>query len=372
MNKVIITSLVRLLIFLVLSSVLLACKEEKSIKKVIRPVITQVVHIQDNWQEESYAGEIKARYNMALGFRISGKITERFVEVGNIVAPGALLARLDTEDSILQFMQAEGALAEAQAQKEKAKLDLKRYHKLYKEKMISASEYLQFSNRLDIAKAKVTQAKAYLEVTRNQSDYTHLYADKGGVVTALDMEVGQVVVAGQTVANLALPEEKEVVIAIAENRLNDVRHADEVKLSLWIDPKHFYTGRVREISPSADPITRTYRVRISLIDGDDKVQLGMTTTVFIRHKKQGLVAKLPLSVLFQTDPDINNKTQTAVWIYSPKTSQVHLQKVTVLEYQYDSLLIESGLQEGQIVVTAGVHQLHSGQKVRLFKTKNKH
>lgn len=352
---------------ILLSSILLlliglsACKKEEKVKTVIRPVITQQVKIQENWQQATYAGEVKARYKMALGFRIGGKIVERFIEVGDVVAPGTLLARLDTDDSILQFMEAEGALAAATAEKKKAELDLKRYTKLYKDKMISASEHLRFSNSLDIAKAKVTQAKAHLEVTRNQSDYTHLYADKGGVVTALEMEVGQVVVAGQTVVNLALPEEKEVVIAVAESRLAEIRYADEIKVSLWIDPKYYYPGRIREISPGADPVTRTYRVRISLLEIDDKVQLGMTTTVFIIQKKEGLVAELPLTALFQEGG------QPAVWIYSPETSQVHLQKVAILEYQYDSVLIQSGLENGQIVVTAGVHKLHPGQQVRLFK-----
>lgn len=355
-----------LIAFIVLSGFMLltACKQEEKVKTVIRPVVTQEVKIQENWQQATYAGEVKARYKMALGFRISGKIVERFIEVGDIVAPGTLLARLDTDDSILQFMQAEGELAAATAEKKKADLDFKRYARLYKDKMISASEYLQFSNSLDIAKAKVTQAKAHLEVTRNQSDYTHLYADKGGVITVLEMEVGQVIVAGQTVVNLALPEEKEVIIAVAESRLSEVRHADEIKVSLWINPKHYYPGRIREISPGADPVTRTYRVRISLLEMDDKVQLGMTTTVFIIQKKQGMVAKLPLSALFQLSS--KKKSQPAVWIYSPKTSQVQLQAVEILEYQYDSVLIKSGLKEGQTVVIAGVHKLHPGQKVRLF------
>lgn len=227
--------------------------------------------------------------------------------------------------------------------------------------MISASEHLRFSNSLDIAKARVTQAKAHLEVTRNQSDYTHFYADKGGVITALEMEVGQVVVAGQTVVNLALPEEKEVIIAVAESRLAEIRHADEIKVSLWIDPKRYYPGRIREISPGADPVTRTYRVRISLLETDDKVQLGMTTTVFIIQKKEAKVVKLPLTALFQ------DEGQPAVWVYSTDTSQVKLQGVAVLEYQYNSVLIQSGLENGQIVVTAGVHKLHSGQQVRLYK-----
>lgn len=348
-------------VLLLSASVLSSCSNEAPPETVIRPVVTQRVEIRENWQEATYAGEVKARYKMALGFRIGGKIVERYVEVGNVVAPGTLLASLDPEDSKLQLMEAKGGLEAARAEKSKAELDLKRYTKLYKQKMISAAEHLRFSNALAIAKARYTQADAHLEVTRNQSDYTHLYADKGGVITSLDMEVGQVVVAGQTVVNLALPEDKEVVIAVAESRLDEVRHADEIKISLWIDPNTYYKGRVREISPGADPVTRTYTVKISFLDADEKVHLGMTTTVNILKRKQELVAKLPLTSVSQKG------TIPAVWVYSPKTSQVQLQKVSILEYQFDSVLISSGLKPGQIVVIAGVHKLYEGQKVRLME-----
>ncbi len=347
-----------------------ACKQEEKISTIIRPVLTERVEIKENWQQATYAGEVKARYKMSLGFRLGGKITERLVEVGDVVAPGTMLAKLDADDIQLKLMEAEGALAVAMAEKKKAELDLARYAKLYKDKMISASEHLQFSNSLDIASAKVIQARAYLEVARNQLDYTQLYADKGGVITSLEMEVGQVVVAGQTVVNLALPEEKEVIIAVAESRLDEIHHADEIKVSLWIEPEHFYPGRIREISPGADPVTRTYQVRISLLNMDKKVQLGMTTTVFIIRKKKQKVVRLPLSALYQqvSKSDLHKTPQTAVWIYSPQTSTVHLQQVKVLEYQFNDVLIESGLNNGQIVVTAGVHELHPEQKVRLFQT----
>ncbi|MCW8931411.1 MAG: efflux RND transporter periplasmic adaptor subunit [Gammaproteobacteria bacterium] len=352
-----------ILIFILALSfgLLSACTKKEEAKTVIRPVLTQKVKIQENWQQATYAGEIKARYKMALGFRIGGKIVERFIEVGDVVKPGALLAKLDPDDSKLQLMQASGGLEEAKSEQRKAQLDLKRYTKLFKDKMISADEHLRFSNSLDIANAKYTQAKAHLEVTRNQSSYTHLYADEGGVITSLEMEVGQVVVPGQTVVNLALPEEKEVIIAVAESRLDEVRHADEVKISLWIDPKRFYKGKIREISPGADPVTRTYKVKISLLDMDDQVQLGMTTTVLIIQKKKEMVAKLPLTSIFQKDG------KPAVWIFSPQNSQVRRQAVDILEYQFDSVLIQSGIAEGDIVVTAGVHKLHEEQTVRLLE-----
>jgi multidrug efflux system membrane fusion protein len=349
-----------LLLLPLFALLLTACEQPELSEPVIRPVVTNTVDLRENWHEAAYAGEVKARYKMALGFRIGGKVVERFVEVGNVVAPGTLLARLDPEDSRLQLMEAMGGLEAAKAEKKKAELDLKRYTKLYKDKMISAAEHLRFSNELEVANARYTQAEAQLEVSRNQSDYTHLYADKGGVITSLDMEVGQVVVAGQTVVNVALPEEKEVVIAVAENSLEEVQQAEEIKISLWIDPAKFYRGKIREVSPGADPITRTYSVKISILDDDPKIQLGMTTTVVIIQKKQGQVARLPLTSIFQKD------SQPAVWIYSPETEQVGLQLVNVLEYHFDSVLIQSGLKQGQKVVIAGVNKLHEGQKVRLM------
>lgn len=347
-----------LAIFLTLC--LSACTQESPPKTVIRPVLTQTVEIKENSREATYAGEVKARYNMALGFRIGGKIVERFVEVGQVVAPGTLLARLDPQDSNLQLLNAEGGLEAAQAEKRKAELDLKRYTKLFKQKMISAAEHLRFSNALAIAEARYTQAKANLDVARNQSSYTRLYADKGGVIVSLNMEVGQVVVAGQTVVNVALPDEKEVVIAVAENRLNEVHNADDVKVSLWANPDKYYKGKIREISPGADPVTRTYRVKISLLDDDPLIQLGMTTTVIIVQKGQAKVARLPLPSIYQQDG------KPAVWLYNEQTSTVSTQPVEIQEYLFDGVLIRSGLKNGQIVVTAGVNKLHKGQKVRLM------
>ena len=308
---------------------------------MIRPVVTQTVDITENWQEATYAGEVKARYKMALGFRIGGKVVERFVEVGNVVVPGALLARLDPDDSQLQLMEAKGGLEAARAEKKKAELDLKRYTKLYREKMISAAEHLQFTNVLEVAKARLKQAEAHLEVSRNQADYTHLYADKGGVITALDMEVGQVVVAGQTVVNVALPEEKEVVIAVAENRLDEIRQADEIKISLWIDPDTYYRGRVREVSPGADPVTRTYSVKISLMDNDPRIQLGMTTTVRIAQKKKGKVARLPLNAIYQKDSNgVRHHLEARGWYFwSPEDVKERVEALAKKRYENEPAII---------------------------------
>jgi multidrug efflux system membrane fusion protein len=339
------------------------CDRQPPAEPLVRPVLTELVEIKHYWRKSRYAGEVKARYEMALGFRINGKIIERFVEVGDVVEPGALLAKLDPQDYLLQLMEAEGGLAAARAEKEKAASDLERYEQLYKDKVISATEWQKYSNAHAVANARFKQAEAQTDVARNQTAYTSLHSDKGGVITSLNMEVGQVVVAGQTVVNLALPQEKEVVIAVAENRLNELLHADDITINMWINPDKHYKGRVREISPGADPVTRTYSVKISLLDADEVVHLGMTTSVVVMQKKQGKVAQLPLSAIFQKDG------KPAVWIYSEKTSLVHLQPVEIAAYQYDAALISGGLKEGERVVTAGVNKLAPDQKVRLLQGK---
>ena len=352
-----------ILVLLLCGSLLPGCDRAPPAEPLVRPVLTQLVDIKNYWQKSRYAGEVKARYEMALGFRINGKIIERFVEVGDVVEPGALLARLDPQDYQLQLMEAEGGLAAARAEKEKAASDLKRYEQLYKDKVVSATEWQEYSNADAVANARFKQAEAQADVARNQTEYTSLHSDKGGVITSLDMEVGQVIVAGQTVVNLALPQEKEVVIAVAENRLNELRHADDIKINMWINPDKLYKGRVREISPGADPVTRTYSVKITLLDADEVVQLGMTTSVMVMQKKQGKVAHLPLSAIFQKDG------KPAVWIYSEKTSRVNLHPVEVAEYQYDAALISGGLEQGERVVTAGVNKLVPDQQVRLLQGK---
>ncbi len=353
-----------LLVVVLLCGIFLSgCEQQPPAEPLVRPVLTQLVEIKHYWRKSRYAGEVKARYEMALGFRIKGKIIERFVEVGEVVEPGALLARLDPQDYQLQLMEAEGGLAAVRAEQKKAASDLKRYEQLYKDKIVSATEWQKYSNADAVANARFKQAEAQADVARNQTEYTSLHSDKGGVITALDMEVGQVVVAGQTVVNLALPQEKEVVIAVAENRLNELRHADDITINMWMNPDKLYKGRVREISPGADPVTRTYSVKITMLDADDVVQLGMTASVVVMQKREGKVAHLPLPAIFQKEE------KPAVWIYSEKTSRVNLQPVEVAEYQYDAVLISGGLKQGQRVVTAGVNKLVPNQKVRLLQGK---
>ncbi len=348
-------------ILLLLSGILLAsCNKSTPPVKAIRPVLTQAVTLEALWNEVSYSGDVHPRFETSLGFRIGGKIIERPAEVGDHIKPGTLLARLDPKDSELAITNATAQVAAAQADFDKARADLKRYESLLKKKYISQSEYTSFKNLFNVANARLQQAKAELAVTRNKAGYTELRSDREGVITAVMAELGQVVAAGQPVVKLALSDEKEVVIAVPENRRAELAQAQEIKIELWALPKILFDGKIREISPDTDPITRTYAVKVTILSKSPQIQLGMTATVFFRRRMPGLMARLPLTALYQ------DNGQDAVWLVDPETKKVELTSVEVAAYRENTVIIKDGLKPGQIVVIAGVHKLAPGQRVRLI------
>lgn len=350
------------IILLVLISMgLMGCESPEAPEKKVRPVLSQLVEKVENWQEYTYSGEILARHMVPLSFRISGKILDRSVDVGDEVHAGTLLAKLDPADYELQLIEAEARLSAVKAEKNKADSDLVRYRELLSKELVSDSLYTDFANKQSVASARLRQAEAELEVTRNQAGYTSLQSDQAGVVTVVEVEKGQVVTAGQTVLRLALEGNKEVMIAVPENRLEELKNADQIRVSLWANPDRSYKGVLREISPGADPITRTYRAKITLLDADAAVQLGMTATVDIRRKINGEVVHLPLNSIYQQDDG-----SPAVWVIN-EDGQVDLVSVELGGYTSTDVLIRSGLLSGQRVVTAGVHKLSPGQQVRLTK-----
>ncbi|MDX2466030.1 MAG: efflux RND transporter periplasmic adaptor subunit [Acidimicrobiia bacterium] len=339
---------------------LTACEQPPPPQKPIRPVLSQLVEVKADWKQSTYAGQVKARYETPLSFRIGGKVIDRQVDVGDNVEADATLAQLDPADYELELVEAEARGSAAKAEKDKAESDLERHKKLLKRELISSADYTDFTNKLNVAKARLRQAEAELEVARNRAVYTALKADHAGVVTAVEIEKGQVVAAGQTVLRLALEGKKEVVIAVPENRLVELNEAQEIRISLWANPDRSYEGRLREISPGADPITRTYSAKITLLDAGPAVQLGMTATVImVRQRGEGEVVRLPLSAIYQQETG-----DPAVWLVNAD-NRIDLAPVEVAEYTFDEVLIRSGLAAGQRVVTAGVHKLTSGQQVRV-------
>lgn len=306
----------------------------------------------------AYSGEVRARYETNLSFRVAGKIVARNVEVGGLVKKGDVLARLDPEDQQLNTKGAQSQLAAAKSEFEQNKAELERYTDLLQKNFISKAEFDRWQNAYNVSKARLEQAQAQLAVTRNQAGYTELAADHAGVVTAIPIEVGQVVAAGQTVMKLARTDDCEVVISIPENRLSELSNAREIDVSLWADPGKTYRGKLREVSPAADPVTRTYAAKISVLNADAAMKLGMTANAYLRGVQRKASVMLPATALFQ------DNGHAAVWIVDKATAQVKLVPVEVGEYIEDKVAVLSGLNPGDTVVRAGVHKLFAGEKVR--------
>lgn len=334
------------------------CKQAAQPEPEARLVSVVRVIVGSNGGGVGYSGEVRARYETNLGFRVPGKIVARNVEVGGVVKKGDVLARLDPEDQQLNTRGAQSQLAASQSEFEQSKAELERHTDLFQKNFISKAEFDRWQNSYNVAQARLEQAKAQLAVTKNQTGYTELIADHAGVVTAILVEVGQVIAAGQTAMKLARTDDREVVISIPENRLAELNDASDIRISLWADPTKNYKGRIREVSPAADPVTRTYAAKISVLDADAAMKLGMTANAYLRGVQRSVAVMLPATALFQDDG------HAAVWVVDKATTQVMLVRVEVGEYVEDKVAVLSGVKAGDVVVRAGVHKLFAGEKVR--------
>ncbi len=336
-----------------------ACGKAPVTEEPARPVLTQRVTPGGVASRDIYSGEIRARYETDVGFRVAGKIVARPVDAGARVMKGQVLARLDPEDARLAAQGAQAQLASAQSEFALAKSELDRHADLLAKKFISQSAFDVKQNAFNAASARAEQARSQASITGNQASYTTLVADADGVVVSVLAEPGQVVVAGQPVLKLARSGEKEVVLSAPEGQLARFKPGQEVTVSLWSDPANVFRGRVREIAGGADPVTRTYAVRVSAIDPPAGAQLGMTANVLFIPTVDRELVLLPLSSL------AGDSAQPAVWVVDPRTSQVRLKPVTIGQFREDGVSITNGVAAGDIVVTAGVHKLRAGQSVRI-------
>lgn len=303
-----------------------------------------------------FPGEVRARYEPALGFRISGKISRRLVDVGDHVEKGALLAELDPEDAQLQVSALRAQLAAAQADLELAKSERDRHQQLLQRQLISASLFETRDSQFLAAKARADQARAQLNVARNQADYAELRATDAGVIAQRLAEAGQVVAAGQTVFVIAADGEREVAINLPEQGVDRFEIGQPVAIGLWSDPNRRMLGKVREIAPSADSLSRTYAARIALADDAQGVDLGQSARVFFSREGQDALA-LPLPAVSA------DGGRQFVWVVDPAGSTVSRREVTIGAFGDDSVPILSGLERDDWVVAAGGHLLVAGQSV---------
>jgi membrane fusion protein, multidrug efflux system len=236
---------------------------------------------------------------------------------------------------------------------------MERHADLLAKRFISQSAFDAKQNAHTAALARLEQARSQAAITSNQAGYTTLVADADGVVVSVAAEAGQVVAAGQPILRLAHAGEKEIVLNAPESQLGRFRPGQQVGISLWAEPGKVFAGRIREVAGGADPATRTYAVRVTAVDPPASAQIGMTANVHFANGADRELVLLPLTALAR------DRNDPAVWVVDPATQRVKLRAIKVGQYREDGLTVTSGLQPGDIVVTAGVHKLRADQPVRV-------
>lgn len=336
---------------------LAACSEKPPKTEDIRPVRAMVVAPAGARQAVELAGEVQPRYESRLGFRVGGKVIARRVDIGTAVKRGQLLMQLDASDLQLAQAQARAVVSAADSTLALAQSELNRYRELRQKNFVSQAVLESKEAAYKAALASHEQATVGLRVQANQSSYASLVADADGVVTGIDAEVGQVVSPGTPVVRIARTGEKEVRVSIPEDQVAKLKRISDVTVRTWANPELALEGRLRELSPIADPATRTFTAKIALPKAGTEIQLGMTATVsFASEAPPGI--RLPMTAL------VNHKDKTAVWVVDQ--GAVKLTVVEVAGAVGNDIMILSGLAPGQRVVTAGVNLLREGQKVTVL------
>jgi multidrug efflux system membrane fusion protein len=335
--------------------------QDKPTPAVSRPV--KVFRIEDHAVAgaRSFAGEVRARIETPLSFRVAGKLLKRKVDVGDRVRKGQLLAILDGNDYHLAVQGLKAQLASAQADSTFLRDDLARYRELLAQQVISPPEFERHETAYTTARERTAALEAQLGQALNQLTYTELHADRDGMVTALAVEAGQVLAAGQAVVTLAQLDEKEIHFDVPEHRLPEIQRQQAVNVSLWANDNRRLKAKIREIASAADPTSRTYRVKASLLEGMDAAQLGMTATVHIAANTASRIA-IPLSAVYtpQNQPD-----HPLVWLVDEQAATVKSVPVRLGETLAGERIAVDGLAAGQLLVSAGVQRLAEGQAVRL-------
>jgi RND family efflux transporter MFP subunit len=314
---------------------------------------------------ESYSaiGEIRPRHETDFGFRVSGKVIERTVDVGAIARKGDLLARIEDQDYRNRLLSAKADQAAAEAVLVEAQEAEMRSRTLLEKGYTTRANHQVAVKNLRSAEAKLDSAKVAFAMAEDQLRYTELRADFSGVVTEVMAEPGQIVNVGQVILRIADPSEKDAVFSIAESAFAHPPEPGEslkIIVSLLSNPAIARTGTVREIAPVADDTTRTYKVKVALSGSNEEMRFGAAVSGRVERKTTSPVVVLPGSALFDRDGT------PAVWIVDNE-SEVRLKPVTVARYEADRVIVSDGLALGYIVVTAGVNRLRESQRVRLAR-----
>jgi RND family efflux transporter MFP subunit len=348
------------------AALLAACSRPAPAEEPVRSVKVLTVGTGSLQSALEFSGEVRPRIESRLGFRVAGKLIKRHVELGQRVRAGQALAQLDPQDYKLATDAAQAQLGVAVTNRDLAAADFKRFKELKEQNFISGAELERREATLKAAQAQVDQAQAQLAAQRNQGAYATLQADAGGVVTAIEAEPGQVVSAGLPVVRVAQDGPRDAVFSVPEDKVAAVRPGTAVDVRVW-PGQTVLPGKVREVSASADPVTRTYLVKVGLeVKPEETPPLGATVSVLPKSLQQAEgtpVIKLPTSALRQEG------ASTAVWVLERASMTVRSQPVQIATADGNEAVVAGGLQPGMLVVAAGVHVLSPGQKVTIYQEK---
>ena len=337
-----------------------ACHKEAEVNAPeARPVRTVTVAKQPAGETVVLTGHIEAESEAALGFRISGRMIERSANVGDRVQPGQVLARLDPQDERNGLRSAQANLSAAEGQLTQARNNFERQRRLQQRGVISRAEFDSVQEGLQTAQARVDDAEAQVKLASDRLSFTELKADAAGSVTGTGARAGEVVQAGQMIVRIARQDGRDAVFDVPAQLLRSAPTDAEISVHLTEDPSVTAMGRVREVGEQADPVTRTFQVKVGLTDPPPAMRLGSTVTGSVQLNSAPVIT-IPASALTRVNQ------QPAVWIVDPSSLTVSMRNIEVLRYDPGTVVVSHGLDTGDIVVTAGVQALHPGQKVRFL------
>jgi RND family efflux transporter MFP subunit len=342
------------------SFLLTACDRAVEIPEPeVRPVRTIVVEERAAGETVSLTGTVQAQTEINFAFRIDGRLIERNVDVGDTVTPGQLLARLNPENEESARKSARAQLAAARGSLVEVRNNYERQKSMVERQLTSRAAFDQAVASLQRAESAVTSAQANVTLAENRLSYTRLVADAGGIVVAVGAESGEVVAAGRMVVQIAREDGRDAVFDVPASVKDAAPQSPEITVTLTSDPNVTAEGRVREVSPQADAVTGTFRVRVGLIEPPAGLRLGSTVVGRMVGDSTPVIS-VPGSAL------VRQGDQPAVWVVDPETSTVALRNIIVDSHSATQLVVAAGLVPGDVVVTAGVQALHPGQQVRLL------
>ncbi len=345
----------------VASKVFVSSNRPASLSPVSRPVRVFVVGSSTlDSQRNTFTGTVRARYETAIAFRVSGKIWKRHVEVGQRVSVGDLLFELDPKDFELQQKSAQANLTVANASVLQSTAEEKRLRELRSADAISQSEYDLALSARDIAMGQLASAEKQLELANNQLAYCRIVSDVDGIVMAITAEAGQVVTAGMKVCDIAHGNELEAVVDIPEKPCDSPRRRND-QCSILVVARCDAPRQVARSFSVADAVTRTYRCRFSLLDPPRDVKLGMTATVLWSNAQESTKFSIPATAVYRQGG------QPAVWLIDPESGSISLTPIQISVFGENDVVVTSGLTRGQSIVSAGVQKLDASIKVRTWE-----